>query len=323
MIKITNKSDSALIQIFGDIGESFFTQGWTLEKFQNQIKGLEVSNLTIEMKSNGGDLLEAFAIYDTIRKLPARVTVDIIGASASAATIIASGGDKVRISENSRYLIHNARTDVEGNKEDLKDYYEQLASFDNQILDIYVKRTGQPKNVLAEIMKQEKWITAEEAKQLGFVDEIIKHKIENKMDKNLFTAAEQEEMDALLAENEELKATIAELEAKLAELEGEKEIAVEEEATAKIENAIATGKLKAEQKKAWINLYKIDKTATVDAIDAIHVTKLANVIDSKAPVTGSMTKDQLLKNWRSNVYKNNSAQYAKDYEEVYGKKPKI
>jgi len=320
MIKITNTSDSALIQIFGDIGDSFWGDGWTLEKFAAQLKGLDVPNLTIELKSNGGDLFEAFAIYDSIRNLPARVTVDIVGASASAATIIASGADKIRISENSNYLVHNARTFVEGNKEEMKEVFDQLSKFDNQILDIYVKRTGKTKDVLSELMKQEKWITAQEALNYGFVDEIIKQKIENKMEqKNLFTNAEQ---DALQAENEQLKAKVAELEAKLAEMESAQTAAIEEDVTAKVENAIKEGKLKADQKEAWINLGKLDNISMTAALNAIYVPKLKDVANTAAG-SGKLTEKEFLNNWRANKYAKDKEAYAKDYKEVYGKEAKI
>ena len=330
MIKITNLADSATVQIFGEIGESFWSDGWTLEKFTNQIKGLQISNLTIELKSNGGDLMEGFAIYDAIKNLPARVTVKIVGASASAATVIASGADRIEISENSRYLVHNAMTFVEGNKEDMKEVYEQLASFDNQILDIYIKRTGKPRNELAELMKAEKWMTAEEAKEWGFVDEIIKSKIENKMAedkknvKNL-TEEEQAEMDALMAENEALKTQVSELQAQLDEInaaeEAKEEEMIEEEVTA----AIESGKIKAEAKDSWIAFGKADHVNMTASLEAINYTStnttLKDVVTESSVPT--MTKELFWSNYKSGKYKDKIEEYKADYKKAFGKEPKI
>lgn len=92
MIRVINEANSATIELYGDIGASWFGDGWTFERFSNEVKSLPVSQLTIKVKSNGGDVFEAFAIHDAIKALPARVTVDIVGASASAATIIAAAG---------------------------------------------------------------------------------------------------------------------------------------------------------------------------------------------------------------------------------------
>ena len=319
MIKITNTADTALVQIFGDIGESMFSDGWTLEKFKGAIDGLEVPNLTVELKSNGGDLLEAFAIHDAIKNLSSRVTVKIVGASASAATVIASGADIIEISENSRYLVHNAMTFVQGNKEELKDAYDQLASMDNQILNIYVKRTGKSKEVLSELMQQEKWLTAEDALDWGFVDKIILNKIDNKMAEETIAPV----LEDLQAENEALKAKVEELQTKLDELNVEAEIKEEEEITAVVENAIKQGKLKEEQKEAWINLGKLDNVSMTAAIDAIYVTptSLTSVITDK--VVNELTKDSFVEALKKGEYKNNTEKARIDFKKVYGYNPKF
>ena len=324
MIKITNLADSATVQIFGDIGESFWSDGWTLEKFKNQIDALEISNLTIELKSNGGDLMEGFAIYDAIRNMPARVTVKIVGASASAATVIASGADRIEISENSRYLVHNAMTFVDGNKEKLKEVYEQLTSFDNQILDIYVKRTGKPKAELSELMKQEKWMSADEALSWGFVDEIIKQKISNKMaeTRNL-TEEEQAEMDALVAENEALKTQVTELQAQLDEISAAEEVKEEEMIEEEVTAAIEAGKIKAEAKDQWIAFGKNDHVSMTGALEAINYTATAtlkNVV--KGDSNPKMTKDLFWSNYKDGKYIDNKEQYELDYELAFGKKLK-
>ncbi len=330
MIKITNLADSATVQIFGDIGESMWSDGWTLQKFTNKIKGLEISNLTIEMKSNGGDLMEGFAIYDAIRNMPARVTVKILGASASAATVIASGADRIEISENSRYLVHNAMTFVEGNKENLKEVYEQLAPFDNQILDIYIKRTGKTRNELADLMKEEKSMDAEEAKDWGFVDDIIKNKIDNKMEekelekKNL-TEDEQTEMDALMAENEALKTQLSELQSQLDDIsaaeEAKEEEMIEEEVTAAIED----GKIKAEAKDHWVAFGKSDHVSMTGALEAINYTATATLKDvvdesSENKDGNSMTKETFWDNYKSGKYTNDSKAYDEDYKKAFNKK---
>ena len=280
---------------------------------------MEVPNLTVELKSNGGDLLEAFAIHDAIKNLSSRVTVKIVGASASAATVIASGADIIEISENSRYLVHNAMTFVQGNKEELKDAYEQLASMDNQILNIYVKRTGKSKEVLSELMQQEKWLTAEDALDWGFVDKIILNKIDNKMAEETIAPV----LEDLQAENEALKAKVEELQTKLDELNVEAEIKEEEEITAVVDNAIKQGKLKEEQKEAWINLGKLDNVSMTAAIDAIYVTptSLTSVITDK--VVNELTKDSFVEALKKGEYKNNTEKARIDFKKVYGYNPKF
>ena len=326
MIKITNTADSAVIQINGDIGQSFWSDGWTLERFTDQLKGLSVSNLVLEINSMGGDLLEGFAIHDAIKRLPARVTAKIVASSASAATVIASAADRIEISENSRYLVHNAQTFVEGNKERLAEIYEQLASFDNQILDIYIKRTGKPRNEIAELMKQERWMSATEALQWGFVDAIIQPQIKNKIEN--MTPEEQAQMDALVAENEQLKTQLQEAMDKLAEFDAAEEQKKEEEIDQTITQAIEEEKIDETVKDVYKNLGKhqgIEAVRTALAgikAAAKQTAPLHNVPNTTAPAAQVMDKAKFVDNWRKGVYDNNKEQYAVDFEIAYGYKPK-
>lgn len=321
MIKIINTAETSIIQLFGDIGESWFSDGWTLEKFKAAINSTGSPALTIELKSNGGDVFEAFAIYDAIRAIKARVTVDVIGTSASAATIIASAADKVRISENSRYLVHNAQTFVDGNKEKLKDVYDQLVSIDNQILDVYVKRTGKSRETLASLMTEERFMTASEALDWGFVDEIIKDKpkINNMKKFQNLTEQEQAEMDQLLADKAALEQKVAELEAQLSEMTAAAEKMEEEQIEAEIEAAVKAGKIKADAKQAWMNLGKKDRTSMTMAINAIYVPE-GNLRDVPAPgmvanpSNSTVTKDQLWSNFKSG--KIDAKQYAEQLEKL-------
>ena len=291
MIKFINSADSVLIQISGDIGNSLWSDGWTLQKFQDQLKGLDVSNIVIEINSMGGDLLEGFAIHDAIKNLPARVTARITGS-----TIIATAADKIEITENSRYLVHNASTFIEGNKEKIGEAFAQLESFDNQILDIYVKRTGKKRDDLANLMKQEKWMTANEALEWGFVDEIIKTKINNKI-KNKMS---EEEIAALQAENEQLKATVEELQMKLDELSASAEKMEEEQINSEIDAAIEAGKIDAESKGVWFAIGKKDRANMTAAIGALKTSKVSKVSD--VPNPGFKVYDDKKELW--NAWKN-------------------
>jgi ATP-dependent protease ClpP protease subunit len=256
MIKITNTKDSATISIFGDIGQSFFGDGYTFEKFKNDLKGLEVSNLLIEMKSNGGDLLEAFAIHDEIKRYPAKVTARIVGSSASALTVIASAAYIVEITENSRYLVHQSSTFVEGNKDQLQEKIDLLKSFDEQILTAYIKKTGKSKAVLESLMKEERWLTAQEAKDYGFIDRIIN--ITNKI-KNM-TEEEKAQMEALKAENESLKQKIKELEEAATAMK-------EEEVEKEVEAAIEAGKFIATAKDSLKELGMLNRKSLTALIE--------------------------------------------------------
>jgi len=214
LYKVTNSVNSARLEIFGEIGE----YGFRLKDFTAAVGSMEVSTLEIDLNSPGGDPLEAFAIHDAIKALKARVTVNIIGVAASAATIIAAAADRVTITENSRYLVHESSSIIQGKKADMLDTADTLSKIDAQMLSVYVKRTGKPAGELDALMKKDTFLSAEEALSWGFVDEIIRSqtiKIEAMSDKKIpvaLTEEEKEEMDALKAELSALKSKLAEYE---------------------------------------------------------------------------------------------------------------
>lgn len=175
MLSIRNSADHTEIDIIGAIGEDWFGEGNTLETVRNQFA--EINNdITVNISSLGGDLIEALAIYDMFKATNNRVTTNIIGCTASAGTIIALGGDTIKISENSLFLGHKASTMVGGNADDLRAAANDLDKFDSRLIAIYKKKTGKTKAEIENWLKEDKWISATEAKDFGLVDEIYKSK---------------------------------------------------------------------------------------------------------------------------------------------------
>lgn len=121
----------------------------------------------------GGDVGEALAIKGFIRDYNAPVTTIITGFVASAATIVAMAGDEVIMKEDALWLVHNASTGIWGNKEELKKVIDDLETVDNLIASIYCKKTGMDKADVVNLMNENKWISADEAVELGFVDKKV------------------------------------------------------------------------------------------------------------------------------------------------------
>lgn len=112
------------------------------------------------------------------------VTAYLFGFVASAATIIALGAKTVKMSKSALFLIHCCSNWVDGWEsmnseqisafiEDLKKTKETCDKIDLVLASIYANKTGKSIEEMHNFMNEEKWITAEEAKELGLVDEII------------------------------------------------------------------------------------------------------------------------------------------------------
>ena len=175
MFLIRNTADHTEIDIIGAIGEDWFGEGNTLETVRNSF-GQITSDVTVNVSSLGGDLIHALAIHDMFKAHPHRVTTNIIGATASAGTVIALGGDTIKISENSLFLGHKASMFVGGNADDLRAAANDLDKFDSRLIAMYKKKTGKTKNEIENWLSEDKWITAQEAKEFGLVDEVYKAK---------------------------------------------------------------------------------------------------------------------------------------------------
>ena len=115
-------------------------------------------------------------IHDTLSGLKATVTTNCYGYVASAATIIAQAASSGRrnISENSLYLIHRASACAEGNSAELEEAIRMLNKTDELIAGIYANRSGRSAEDFAALMKVGEWLTPEEAKEAGLVDNITK-----------------------------------------------------------------------------------------------------------------------------------------------------
>jgi ATP-dependent protease ClpP protease subunit len=137
----------------------------------NQPQG---ATLTMRINSGGGDAFAGQAILNAMRQSPATINVEVDGLAASAASIIALGGDRVRIAEGAMLMIHNAWIIAMGNAQDMIETAALLSKVDDTAAQQYADKTGKDKARMAELMAAETWFTAAEALDIGLVNEIVK-----------------------------------------------------------------------------------------------------------------------------------------------------
>ena len=180
-LQITNSADTLEIDIFGDIGESWFSEGNTMQSVRGQIEGSKAKSIVVNISSLGGSVWDGLAIHDILAMHPANVETRIIGATASMGTIVALAGNTVKMSDNALFLVHNASTIAMGNKYDLEEAVKALKTVDERLKNIYKKKTSKEGSLktlaqIEDLMKQERWIDAKEAKTFGFVNEVFEPK---------------------------------------------------------------------------------------------------------------------------------------------------
>ncbi len=210
--------------------------------------------LEIEIHSPGGSVLDGYVLYNEILNLRARgvyVTATINSLAASMASVIAMAADKIQMVPQGRMMIHDAQTGVRGNAEDLRKWADELEKTSDQIAQIYAERTKSNKDDIRKMMKSETWMTAQEAKSKGFIDEIISVKFDTTTKamsilSKLFPGNDQiAQLEAQVAENETLRAELVQAQSKITELSGLSQVIAQKdselaEITAKLTAAEAT-----------------------------------------------------------------------------------
>ena len=139
-------------------------------------KAIEKANgedLEVEINSGGGSVFAGSEIYTALKSYPGNVTVKIVGLAASAASVIAMAGDKVMMSPTAQIMIHNASSRAEGDYRDMEHTADVLKNADNTIANAYRIKTGKTQEELLALMDKETWMTAQKAKELGFIDEVM------------------------------------------------------------------------------------------------------------------------------------------------------
>jgi ATP-dependent Clp protease protease subunit len=167
-----SKNNVTEIDIFGDIGQSWFSEGNTMGSVRAALKDVE-GDLLINVSSLGGDAAEGLAMHDIIKSHKGKVTTKVIGATASAGTFVALAGSDIQMSENALFLVHNAHTFAQGNAAEMRKVAEGLDKFDARQINLYTTKTGKSEDEVKSLMAEEKWIDATEAKEFGFVDSIF------------------------------------------------------------------------------------------------------------------------------------------------------
>lgn len=169
----SNSPSVGNLYIYAMIGSSWFEEGVTAEGVRQALDGLRgVKTLNIFINSEGGDVFEAKAIYTQLKRFAAEKVVHIDGLAASAATFIAMAGDRIVTSPAATWMIHEAWTVAMGNAGDLRDSADLLEMINEDIAKLYADRTGKDISTVRELMAAETWMTAQEALDLGFTDEI-------------------------------------------------------------------------------------------------------------------------------------------------------
>lgn len=169
------------IYAYGDIwnDQSDYASEWGVVSLVDIVKQMNENNdaeeYIVHIHSRGGDVDEGFAIHDVLVASGKKITTIIEGMCYSIATIVALAAEKDnrKMTENSNFGIHNPTGGIFGDADDMQKGADKMKEYQDKIIDFYVDKTGADKKTIAKLVDEDTQMTATEAKDLGFVSEVI------------------------------------------------------------------------------------------------------------------------------------------------------
>jgi ATP-dependent Clp protease, protease subunit len=149
-----------------------------------QLLFLEAENPKKEVhmyiNSPGGVVTAGLAIYDTMQYIRTPVQTLCIGQAASAASLLLCAGKKGErfALPNSRILVHQPSASYYGQASDIARHAQEIVKMKRRLNEIYAKHTGQPIEVVEKALDRDTYMTAEEAKAFGLIDQVLSRRPE-------------------------------------------------------------------------------------------------------------------------------------------------
>ena len=152
------------------------------DKIIQQLLALEVEDpdkdITMFINSPGGEVYSGFAIYDVMQAIKPTVKTVVMGFAASFGSVLSIGAKKGNrfALPNSKILIHQPLIAgvLRASTTDIEIHAKEMIQLKNRLVEIYVEATGQTEETIRKDFERDYWMTANEAKEYGLLDKIIK-----------------------------------------------------------------------------------------------------------------------------------------------------
>ena len=132
------------------------------------------------INSPGGSVIAGLGIYDTMQYIKPDVSTICTGLAASMGAVLMAAGTKGKRTAlpHSRVMIHQPLGGMQGQVSDMEISYKLIKSMQKELNDILANHTGQPYDIIEKDCDRDNWMTANEAKAYGLVDEVLDRRIE-------------------------------------------------------------------------------------------------------------------------------------------------
>lgn len=153
-----------------------------------QLLFLEAENpkkeISLYINSPGGVVTSGMAIYDTMQFIRPPVSTLCMGQAASMGSLLLTAGAKGHrfTLPNARIMVHQPSGGFQGQASDIERHAQDIIKMKRRLNEIYVQHTGQDYEIIERTLDRDHFMTAEEAKQFGLVDDVIQYRAETEKD---------------------------------------------------------------------------------------------------------------------------------------------
>lgn len=166
------------ILIFSHIGKRW-SQDTEAVEAKAFVEGLQAmvsagpGDITIRINSPGGDVGAGMTIYNALRAVKNRVVCRVEGYAYSMASVIALAGRETQMADVAQFMVHNPTTMAWGGQKEMERAIAALKTARATLVKAYSKKTGKSDAEIEALMDETTFMTAQEAKEFGFVDSIL------------------------------------------------------------------------------------------------------------------------------------------------------
>ncbi len=308
----TKTDTEAEVSIYGTIG------GFDInaKDFAEDLKGIDADTIHLRVDSPGGSVIDGISIFNALQRHPAKVVTHIDSLAASMGSVVAMAGDEVRMANNALIMIHEPWTVAMGNAEELRKNADTLEKMSGNILQAYSRSQYTPEQV-ADLMKEETWMTAQDALDAGFIDYIddglkavasivdAANSVELQVPTEKLIASMNGKLDAVAKQRDDLSAKLTAQSQELVDARAELEAAEivlkevdEKDAAFKAELETAKAELIAARAEIETSKEVTDTAVALKAAEMLQMNAHAPVVPSDN-IQNNMTDDELLKKYQS------------------------
>jgi len=132
-------------------------------------------DIALYINSPGGTVSSGLAIYDTMQYIQPKISTLCVGQAASMGSLLLAGGEKGKrlALPNARVMVHQPSGGAQGQAADIEIQAKEILLLRERLNNIYAKHTGQDIETIEKSMDRDNFMTVEEAKEFGIVDEIV------------------------------------------------------------------------------------------------------------------------------------------------------